>query len=189
MGNPGSATDNNGSCFQVVLGTCIPHAFWPSVMFHRIFGVFLVSIEFLIPFLILTLCYGRILWMLSRRMNFNLDNRSSQSETFQVARRNTIKTFLLVGVFFVICWSSSKIYYLMYSFGFKPNWDGTFYKFAVIMAFGNCTINPFIYLMKYKDYQKALKSCLMCCHRDGNKTTNQKPSNISSSGTTLNSTT
>ena len=146
-----------------MLGTCIPRAFWPSVMFHRIFGVFLVSIEFLIPLLILTLCYGRILWMLSRRMDVNLNNRStqsdkrmdlslnarsSQSDTFQVARRNTIKTFLLVGVFFVICWSSSKIYYLMYSFGFKPNWDGTFYKFAVIMAFGNCTINPFIYLIK-----------------------------------------
>ena len=158
-------------------------------MFHRIFGVFLVSIEFLIPFLILALCYGRILWMLPRRMDSNLDTRTNQSDTFQVARRNTIKTFLLVGVFFVICWSSSKIYYLMYSFGSKPDWDGTFYKFAVIMAFGNCTINPFIYLIKYKDYQKALKSCFSCGKRDSRKTTNQTPGNrsISSSGTTLNS--
>ena len=165
-------------------GICIPHAFFPSALFHQIFGVFLVSIEFLIPFLILALCYGRIFWMLSWRMDSNLDTRTNQSDKFQVARRNTIKTFLLVGVFFVICWSSSKIYYLIYSFGVPLNWDGIFYKFSVIMAFGNCTINPFIYLIKYKDYQKALKSCFSSYREKPQEVTEVKCQNSSSAITT-----
>ena len=158
--------------------------YFQVLFFHQIFGVFLVSIEFLIPFLILVLCYGRILWMLSRRMDSNLDTRTNRSDTFQVARRNTIKTFLLVGVFFVICWSSSKIYYLIYSFGVPLNWDGIFYKFSVIMAFGNCTINPFIYLIKYKDYQKVLKSCFSIYRKKPQEVTEVKCHNSSSVMTT-----
>ena len=50
----------------------------------------------------------------------------------------------------------------MYNLGYPLDWDGAYYKFAVLMAFGNCTINPFIYLIKYQDYQRALRSCFRC---------------------------
>ena len=121
-----------------------------------------MSIEFLIPLVILVFCYGRIVWMLSRRIGSNLDNSGFQTDTFQMARTNTIKTFFLISVCFVICWLSSKTYYLMYTFGHTPDWDGIFYKVPVAMAFGNCTIDPFVYLIKYKDYQEALRECFGC---------------------------
>ena len=48
----------------------------------------------------------------------------------------------------------------MYNSGYKVDWNGVYYKFTVLMVFLNSTVNPFIYLVKYKDYQMALRSCL-----------------------------
>ena len=83
-------------------------------------------------------------------------------DRFQLARTNTMKTFLLVGLFFIICWSSDQIYYLMYNLGYDVNFNGSYYKIFVLMVFVNCTVNPFIYLIKYKDYQQALREFCGC---------------------------
>ena len=45
----------------------------------------------------------------------------------------------------------------MYNLGYDANWNGTYFKFCVVMVFVNCTVNPFIYVFKYQDYQVALK--------------------------------
>ena len=50
----------------------------------------------------------------------------------------------------------------MYNLGYELDYNGTYYQFTVLMVFLNCTVNPFIYLIKYKDYQEALRKCLGC---------------------------
>ena len=138
------------------------YAFWPSLLFSSIFGVFLITIQFIIPFIILIYCYGRIVWILSRRIDSNLQTSDMQTEKFLLARKNTIKTFLLVGLCFVICWSNNQVYYLMYNLGYNADWNGIYFQFTVLMVSLNCTVNPFIYLIKYQDYQSALKMLLGC---------------------------
>ena len=147
---------------QVVMGVCKVYSFWPSVLFSSIFGVFLVIIEFIGPLIILIYCYGRIVWVLTRRIDSNLQPTSSKTDTFQLARTNTLKTFFLISICFVICWSCEQRFYFMFNIGYNVDFNGTFFKFSILMAFINCTINPFIYLLKYKDYQQALKHCLNC---------------------------
>ena len=126
--------------------------------------------------MILIYCYGRIVWVLSRRLDFTLGNEHIESTNrkerangnavnnannkFQLARKNTIKTFALVGLCFVICLSNAHIYYFMYNLGYELDYNGTYYQFTVLMVFLNCTVNPFIYLIKYKDYQEALRQLL-----------------------------
>ena len=105
------------------------------------------------------------MWILTRKIHSNLDNKQrnvSESESvlsrrFLAARNNTVKTFLLVGICFIICWVNDEVYYLMYNLGYDADWNGTYFKFCVIMVFLNCTVNPFVYLIKYQDYQVALK--------------------------------
>ena len=77
-----------------------------------------------------------------------------------------MKTFLIVAICFVICWSNNQIIYILNHFGFHVNWNGIYYKFTVLMVFLNCTVNPFIYLVNYQDYQKALKSCFGCIRQE-----------------------
>ena len=110
-------------------------------------------------------CYGRIVWILTRKIASNLDtnerstteNQSVLSKRFLSARNNTIKTFLLVGICFFICWVNDEVYYFMFNLGYEADWNSTYFKFCLIMVFLNCTVNPFVYLIKYQDYQKALK--------------------------------
>ena len=138
------------------------YAFWPSPLFSKIIGIFILTTTFFMPLIILIYCYGRIVWVLTRRIDSKLSS-SGSSDTFQLARTNTIKTLLTVALCFVICWSNveiyTAIYYLSNDVQSGSYWNNTYFNFTVFMVFLNCTINPFIYLIKYKDFQEALKQC------------------------------
>ena len=82
------------------------------------------------------------------------------SKRFSAARNNTIKTVLLVGICFIVCWVNDEVYYLLHNLGYEADWNSPYFKFCLIMVFLNCTVNPFVYLIKYQDYQKALKEFL-----------------------------
>ena len=99
-------------------------------------------------------------------------------DKFLLARTNTIKTFLLVGLCFIICWSNNQVYYLMYNLGYHINWNSTYYKFTVLMVFVNCTVNPFIYLVKYRDYQEALRRFCRCNTARDNEESESKRSTV-----------
>ena len=123
-----------------------------------------MSIQFIGPVIILIYCYGKIAWILTRRIDSNLENngRASAAESninnkFIMARNNTIKTVLLVGICFIVCWVHDEVYYLMYNLGYNADWNGTYFKFCITMIYLNCTVNPFVYLIKYQDYQRTLR--------------------------------
>ena len=136
------------------------YIFWPSPLLKSAYGISIFFITFFIPLVIFICCYGRIVWVLTWRIDFNL--RGVKNDVFELARTNTIKMLLLVVLGFVICWSSNSIYFMMYNLGYSVNWNSVFYKFTVVMVFLNCTINPFIYLAKYQDFQSDLKSFCVC---------------------------
>ena len=45
---------------------------WPSEEVKTAFGLCLMFIQFFIPFIVLILCYGKIVWVLTRRINTDL---------------------------------------------------------------------------------------------------------------------
>ena len=87
---------------------------------------------------------------------------NTAKDKFQLARRNTIKTLLIVACCFIICWSQNQTIYFMYNCGYDLDFNSTYFQFTIVMVFLNCTINPFIYLIKYRDYQEALKTFFHC---------------------------
>ena len=141
---------------------------WPSRLFSSIWGVFIVCIQFIGPVIILIYCYGKIAWMLTRRIESNLEASNSASEfgttvtnKFLKARNNTIKTVLLVGICFIICWVNDEVYYMMSNLGYDADRDGPYFKFCIAMVYLNCTVNPFVYLLSYHDFHTALRA--LCC--------------------------
>ena len=159
---------------------------WPSDTFKTVFGFCLITIQFFIPLMVLIICYSKIVWILTRRINNNLlkpqsdinnsenlsksvDNakRVTQSthpgmDKFQLARRNTIKTLFIVGLCFIIWWSQNQVRYLMFNCGYELDFNSTYHQFTILMVFLNCTVNPFIYLIKYRDYKEAFKTFFHC---------------------------
>ena len=69
----------------------------------------------------------------------------------------------------------------MYNLGYKINWNGTYYQFTVLMVFVNCTVNPFIYLIKYRDYQQSLRKFLGRDKKKSHEEMDTKSSNVSMS--------
>ena len=146
-----------------------------------IWGVTMVCIKYIGPVVILIYCYGRIAWILTKRIDYNLKTTTSTSEVkdaiklkFLKARNNTIKTVLLVGICFIICWVNDEVYYLMYNLGYEADWNGTYFKFCVAMIYLNCTVNPIVYLLSYQDYHKALREF---CSRSKWRTTRRDVEN------------
>ena len=137
------------------------YEFWLSDAFQRRFGLYLVFSNFLVLVLILIYFYCRILWILRQRITSGLDSGTSGSSKFQTAKTNVIKTLLIMVLFFFLCFASEETFYLLYNLGYEVDWDGVYYKFSVVIVFLNCTVNPFICLFNYKDFQKALKN-LFC---------------------------
>ena len=89
-------------------------------------------------------------WTLTRRIDsylgtgitpYEVENKLNSK--FLKVRQNTIKTVLLVGICFVVCWGNDEIYYLMYNLGYNADW--------------NRTVNPFVYLFSFQDYQMVFK--------------------------------
>ena len=177
--------------FQIVDGICKRVSIWPSDVARTAAGMSIMFIEFLIPFTVLIFCYCKIIWVLTRRINTDLteniteiDNSTADinggatsnsakdrgRDMFQLARRNTIKTLLIIGACFIICWSQNQVAYFMYNCGFYVDFNSIYFQVGILMVFLNCTVNPFIYLIKYRDYQEALKRCLHCTNneQDGN---------------------
>ena len=148
--------------FQIVNDVCLINHFWPSDEMKKAFGILVIFFQLFIPFIILVFCYGNIAWMLSRRINTdmtdtNVDNNGLSSECqsptqasssgkrkqladvhkdkFQLARRNTIKTLLIVGCCFIGCWSQNQVLYLMFNLGYNLDWNSGYYHFTVLMVF------------------------------------------------------
>ena len=166
--------------FQFESGECLYNVY-PSTILKKVFGVFLFFLKFLLPLIILVFCYGKIVWILSRRLDFNTNSGNFTSDKFQLAKTNTIKTMFIVALFFVICLSNDQVYYLMTNLGFKADWNGPYYQFTMIMTFLNCTVNPFIYLFKYQDFHKALKKSLGCIKFNNVEESKTRGSTISTS--------
>ena len=152
--------------FQLISSQCLTRVFWPSDNFQKGFGICVVFTDFLIPATILIYCYCRILWILRQQVTSGLDNNTSVSAStkFETAQRNVIRTLLIVVLFFFLCIGYAHIFYLVYTLGYEIDWNSAYYTFSIVMVFLNCTVNPFIYLFNYKDFQRALKN-LFCCSR------------------------
>ena len=69
----------------------------------------------------------------------------------------------------------------MVNIGYDIDFNSTFLKSAILVAFCNCTINPFIYLIKYKDFQTALEDFFTCYKKEHTEESNYKSNTTSSS--------
>ena len=163
--------------FQAVDEECFLFSIWPNLLTNKIVGVYLVFVAVFLPISILVFVYGRIAWVLSGKatndvltdkMNKGANNAKVVSsctnlrmKKYQLAKRNTIKTLFLVAVSFVICWTGNQVLVFLHNIGYKIEFDSQVYQLFVFMVCVNCTINPFIYLVQYKEYQTALKT-LIC---------------------------
>ena len=159
---------------------------YPNLLTRKIVGVYFFCFVLFIPVLILIFVYGRIAWVLARKVDEDLTDKGRREQienkavdkatnvrkrNYELAKRNVIKTLTLVAACFVICWTGNQVWVLAFNFEVELDWDSIGYQFFILMICVNCVINPFIYLIQYKEYQKALKA--LFCGRKKVKSTSE----------------
>lgn len=112
---------------------------------------------FLFFFTTIIYCYGAIIWLLLRRTHFT---EAGHTDTYRKASRNAAITFCIVASVFVACNIQHQVWLLLFNLGYSVNFNSDYWHFVIQMVFLECTVNPFIYLVKSRDFQNALKELL-----------------------------
>jgi 7 transmembrane receptor (rhodopsin family) len=109
--------------------------------------------EFLFPFCIITVCYVKIS-RATRKVNF-----SAAGPQMTRVRRNIFKILTIFIVCFVLCAGPKQIFLILYSTGgVSVDFTGPLYTGCVFLNYLICCINPFIFLFKYEDFQRGVKT-------------------------------
>ena len=85
--------------------------------------------------------------------------KHQKSNQLVSAQRNIIKTLLVITIIFAFCWIWNQIYFLLY-LGGKVVLTHILYHITIYIVFLNCCVNPFVYALQYKEFQKQMKKLL-----------------------------
>ena len=146
----------DGTCYQFL---------WPNNTMQPAMGVYTFFILFLVPFSLMTFLYYRIMQVLRARVGKSSNDpiSANQIPNFrQQARKNVVKTMLILCVCYGICWAPNNVIYLYYCLGGYVDFNGLIYFTTVWIAFVNIWINPFVYALKYRKFQHGLKTAFRC---------------------------
>ncbi|XP_071848453.1 allatostatin-A receptor-like [Apostichopus japonicus] len=72
-------------------------------------------------------------------------------------RKNVLMTMVLVCVVYAICWTPDQVLYLYHNLIKHQDWSLPLHRIAILLAASNVCINPFIYTLKYRSFQRGLK--------------------------------
>ena len=83
---------------------------------------------------------------------------------FEKAKRNVLRTMMIVCCGFILCWSSNQIIYLLYWFGMPLDSGSWFTQFSVAALQANSCVNPIIYSIYYEEFREAAYRLLQKLH-------------------------
>ncbi|XP_077988206.1 trace amine-associated receptor 1-like [Glandiceps talaboti] len=90
-------------------------------------------------------------------------NGSKKAETaLERSRKNVTKTLFIVSVAYVICWTPQALWFFLYNVTETVPLYSRFHDVAVLMAYTNICINPFIYAFQYPPFRAGLKKLFSC---------------------------
>ena len=145
-----------GLTADVVDEQCLPYNYKSKGVGLAI-GIATFVIQFLIPLLIMFVCYIRIFLVFkgSHPVTGSDAAPSTEDESRSKARENILKTLITVCVAFILCWVWNQVFFLLFNLGVNVSMASPFYPFSVATVQSNCAINPLIYAAKYTEFRRA----------------------------------
>lgn len=115
--------------------------------------------ELLIPVVVVAVCYGLMVRSMHRSIspNFSLSSSGGSTNVTGRIRKNILKTVLVVVVVMTVTLLLKQVVTVGPGFGVAVDPNGMLFKIAVLSMYVNCCANPFIYLIKYTEFQKGTR--------------------------------
>lgn len=159
-----SAVINSAQYVQLPNGQCSYTYSTPLLKYTNLILVMFLLTYFL-PVLVIAYCYVSVLRAISRKTPLSPGNSSADRERkakMTSIQHNTIVTTLVVGLGYVTCTTPNNVITLIDLAGSPVDFSTAFYNFNVILVFTNCCLNPFIYAIRYEQFQSQFCKLFFC---------------------------
>ena len=129
----------------------IAHIRFPTL--HNMYAPYNIVVNTLLPTVVMGSAYARMGYMLYHSEFASKDKKQAQINMFE--------TCLLMMIMFTLSSLNTCISLLLFTAGYFKDLSSDYYTISIILLVSNHCINPFIYSLRYKEFQHQLK-CLVC---------------------------
>ncbi|XP_029000562.1 galanin receptor type 1b isoform X2 [Betta splendens] len=122
------------------------------------YKVTILLIGYLLPLLLISCCYAKVLFHLHKKMK-NMSRKSKSS------KRKTAQTVLLVVAAFAICWMPHHVIAMWVESGTFPlnNASFAFRLVSHCLSYGNSCVNPVLYAFLSENFRTACRQVFSRC--------------------------
>ncbi|XP_038054705.1 melatonin receptor type 1A-like [Patiria miniata] len=150
-------------------------AIWPEGYSNarKGFGIAAFTWEYFIPFLLIVITYSQTILALRKRLrakaqhvatapstsHHNTANTTANKDPLYTAKVKLTVTFLVVAIFFVICWGPTSVTWFLFNFELLPgSYYSTLWHLGLetpLLCLNSC-VNPVIYFVMYTHFRQHL---------------------------------
>ncbi|XP_022255927.1 prolactin-releasing peptide receptor-like [Limulus polyphemus] len=159
---------------------------WPHETSRRVFGLCTSVLQFVVPFIIISICYLKVCTKLRDRARTKPGNKSLRKEELERERtRKTNRMLIAMVVIFGVSWLPLNVYNLVVDFHIPAlSWEylTLFFVLSHSIAMSSTCYNPFLYAWLNENFRKEFKMVLPCFKvqptpRKGNSAKNERTCN------------
>ncbi|XP_002733728.1 G-protein coupled receptor 54-like [Saccoglossus kowalevskii] len=144
---------------------------FPDALAHKMYEVYSFIVMYILPLVIITVCYTMILQQVWRRTSSGTESAQAIERSIRRKRKIT-RMVLIVVVLFAICWGPLQIMNqwmildVKYPYESHPVYH--FRIFCLCLAYTNSCVNPFVYAFTTNSFRKYFKRLFSACCPHGN---------------------
>ena len=131
------------------LNVCIYTSHIRYPILHTMFAPYSIVLNVLLPTTVMIFAYIR--------MGLSLYRSEFFSKTKQQAQINLFQTCVIMMLMFTLSGSNICIAIMLFAVGVYKDLSGNHYTISVILMVFNQCINPYIYCIRYKEFQLQMK--------------------------------
>lgn len=139
---------------------------WPNENIRKIFGGLTTTLQFVIPFFMIAICYICVSLKLNDRARAKPGTKSSRKEEADRERKKrTNRMLIAMVVIFLLSWLPLNTINIINDFYHQiGDWDYYFLSFFMghAMAMSSTCYNPFLYAWLNENFRKEFKQVLPC---------------------------
>ncbi|MCL4150794.1 UNVERIFIED_CONTAM: hypothetical protein GTU68_000561 [Idotea baltica] len=140
--------------------------FWPFEMVRRIFSVFTAVMQFVIPFIIILICYVKISIRMNARGRFKHGSKSSKKDEIERERkRRTNRMLIAMVTIFGVSWLPTNVINLTgdyYIYASRWAYYNLCFFISHVVAMSSTCYNPFLYAWLNENFRKEFQLVLPC---------------------------
>lgn len=161
---------------HVEQSVCVCEEYWPSEQYRKVFGAITTTLQFVLPFIVISICYVWISVKLNQRARAKPGSKSSRREEADRDRKKRTNRMLIAMVaVFGLSWLPINLVNIFDDFNDKSK-DWRFYILfffvAHSIAMSSTCYNPFLYAWLNENFRKEFKNVLPCFNPSNNNIIN-----------------